>query len=73
MPISDEFRDRFRIDFSLIFMTFSASNLVSIFASFFHGKRIQNEAEIDAEIRKNRFWAARGATDVDFDYFWEGF
>ena len=31
-PISYEFRDNFRIDFSLIFMIFSASNL----ASFFH-------------------------------------
>ena len=37
-PISDEFRDRFRIDFSSIFMTFSASNLVFIFASIFHAK-----------------------------------
>ena len=30
---------------------------------------LQNEAEIDAEIIQSRFWAARGAADVDFDYF----
>ena len=36
--ISNKFRDRFRIDFSLIFMTFAASNSASIFASIFHGK-----------------------------------
>ena len=33
----------------------------------------QNEAEIDAEIIQSRFWAARGAADVDFDYFLGGF
>ena len=37
-PISDEFRDHFRIDFSLIFMTFSASNSALICASIFHEK-----------------------------------
>ena len=36
--ISNKFRDRFRIDFSSIFMTFAASNSASIFASIFHGK-----------------------------------
>ena len=30
---------------------------------------LQNEAEIDAEIIQSRFWVARGAADVDFDYF----
>ena len=33
----------------------------------------RNEAEIDAEIIQSRFWAARGAADVDFDYFLGGF
>ena len=37
-PISDEFRDHFHTDFSLIFTTFSASNLALIFASIFHEK-----------------------------------
>ena len=32
-------------------------------------QNVQNEAEIDAEIMQSRFWAARGAADVDFDYF----
>ena len=32
-------------------------------------KDTQNEAEIDAKIVESRFWAARGAADVDFDYF----
>ena len=32
-------------------------------------KGLQNEAEIDAKIIQSRFWAARGAADVDFDYF----
>ena len=36
--ISDEFRYHFHIDFSLIFMTCSASNLALIFASIFHEK-----------------------------------
>ena len=39
--ICDEFQCHFRIDFSLIFMTFSASNLALIFASIFHGKWLQ--------------------------------
>ena len=34
---------------------------------------LQNEAEIDAEIIQSRFWAARGAADIDFDYFLGGF
>ena len=29
----------------------------------------QNDAKIDAKIIKNRFWAAKGATDVDLEYF----
>ena len=33
---------------------------------------LQNEAEIDAEIIQSRFWTARGAADVDFDYFLGG-
>ena len=32
-------------------------------------KGTQNEAEIDAKIIQSRFWVARGAADVDFDYF----
>ena len=37
--ISDEFRDRFRIDFSSICMTFSVPNLASNFSLVFHEKR----------------------------------
>ena len=36
-------------------------------------KGLQNEAEIDAKIIQSRFWAARGAAHVDFDYFLGGF
>ena len=33
----------------------------------------QNEAKIDAKIIEDRFWAARGATHVDLEYFLEVF
>ena len=33
----------------------------------------QNEVKIDAQIIKDRFWAARGATHVDLEYFLEVF
>ena len=50
-------------------MTFAAS----MFAILCHGILLkngsQNDAKIDAEIIKNRFWAAKGATNVDLEYF----
>ena len=33
----------------------------------------QKEAKIDAKIIEERFWAARGATHVDLEYFLEVF
>ena len=33
----------------------------------------QNEVKIDAQIIKDRFWAARGATHVDLEYLLEVF
>ena len=36
-------------------------------------KEGQNEAKIDAKIIEDRFWAARGATHVDLEYFLEVF
>ena len=35
----------------------------------FDEKGSQNDAKIDAKIIKNRFWAAKGATHVDLEYF----
>ena len=32
-------------------------------------KGSQNDVKIDAKIIKNRFWAAKGATNVDLEYF----
>ncbi len=33
----------------------------------------QNEAKIDDKIIEDRFWAARGVTHVDLEYFLEVF
>ena len=36
---------------------------------FLMKKGSQNDAKIDAKIIKNRIWAAKGATNVDLEYF----
>ena len=36
-------------------------------------KGSQNDAKIDAKIIKKRFWAAKGAANVDLEYFWAVF
>ena len=32
-----------------------------------------NDSQIDAQSDRNRFWAAKGAPNVDLEYFWKGF
>ena len=61
---------------SLIFHCFS--NRIAISATFEKDRKLmetesQNEVKIDAKIIKDRFWAARGATHVDLEYFLEVF
>ena len=61
---------------SLIFHCFS--NRIAISATFEKDRNLdgnggQDEVKIDAKIIKDRFWAARGATHVDLEYFLEVF
>ena len=63
----------FKVQNHWFFISFSRFSCFWRFSKkydFLMKKGCQNEAKIDTQIIRNRFWAAKGAKHVDFDSFW---